>query len=55
MVGKVIIKKLKSNYEQYWEKELNKDSNKYDKPERGGNKLTENSNVNFMQKNIYLT
>ncbi len=28
MVGKVIIKKLNSNYEQYWEKELNKDSNK---------------------------
>ncbi len=32
----VIITKLKSNYEKYWEKELhvNKDSNKYDKPER---------------------
>ncbi len=28
MIGKVIIKTLKSNYEQYWEQELNKDSNK---------------------------
>ncbi len=39
MVGKFIVKKLMSNYEEYWEKELFKEGNrKKKKAGQGGNK-----------------
>ena len=39
IVGKLTVKKLVSNYEEYWEKEIFKEGNRNNKACQGGNKL----------------
>ncbi len=39
MVGKFTVKRLMSNYEEYWEKELFKEGNRNNKAGQGGNKI----------------